>query len=46
MTQEPSSQMHNRDFTDDENARIVVELKRMLRIPLTAAEELLTLPSL
>ncbi len=46
MAQEPSSQMHNRDFTDDENARIVVELKKMLKIPLTEEENRLALVSI
>lgn len=43
MSQEPSSQAHNRALTEEENVKIVVELKKMLRIPLTEEEELLTL---
>ena len=46
MNQLPSSQAHNRELTVEENSKIVVELKKMLHIPLTAEEELLTLESL
>ncbi|MBS0653071.1 MAG: alpha/beta fold hydrolase [Verrucomicrobia bacterium] len=37
---------HNRDFSDKENALVVAELKRMLRIPLSPEEEHLTLVQL
>jgi hypothetical protein len=46
LHQEPSAHAHNRDLTEEENGKIVVELKKMLHIPLTAAEELLTLENL
>jgi len=36
-----SAHAHNRDFTDEENTRIVVELKKMLVIPQTSEESLL-----
>ena len=39
---ELSAHAHNRDFTDEENTRIVVELKKMLVIPLILEESLLS----
>lgn len=44
--QESSSQVHNRGLTEQENKQIIAELKRMLKIPLTAEEESLKLESL
>ncbi len=46
MSQEPSSQAHNRKFTEEEDKKIIVELKKMLNISLTAEEELLSLETL
>ena len=44
--QGPSSRAHNRELRDEENNKIIAEFKRMLKIPLTAEEALLSLESI
>ncbi len=38
--EEASCRAHNREFNDEEHRRVIIELKKMLRLPLTTDEEM------